>query len=114
MADALGMIKQPKHKKLTSLLQSRRSTVDPDDPDYKYHSGEIVKLLQDLTEEFKKKKAAVDADWERTNKGCNEKKEELDNELSQNSESMQQVGQDIDGKESDIASLKEEIVEEEG
>lgn len=50
LADAMNMIPVAK-RHLTSFLQGK-AAVDPDDPGYKYHSNDIVDLLESMHKEF--------------------------------------------------------------
>jgi len=56
MANAMNLVDAPKRKEVTSMIQGKAS-VDPSDPDYKYHSNDIVDLLVKLEKDFKGEKS---------------------------------------------------------
>ena len=45
LADAFGLIQEPNDQKLTAFIQQG---VDPDDPAYKFQSGDYIMLLEKL------------------------------------------------------------------
>jgi len=47
MADAMNLLKAPKHKAVAAFLQESNS-VDPSDPEYKFHSDDIIQVCDDL------------------------------------------------------------------
>merc|ERR1719191_1349668 len=73
LADVMNMISTKKNKAATALLQSTgKASVDPDDPDYKYHSQGIIDMLDDLFKEFSDTKEDQDNDWKKTKKGLDD------------------------------------------
>lgn len=63
LAQILGVVQEPKVKAVTAFLQS---SVDPDDPEYKYHSQGILDVLADTLKDFNNEKKDVDTEWEKT------------------------------------------------
>jgi len=51
LAEALGMLPQEHKATASAFLQ-----VDPSDPAYKFHSGEILKIIKDLQDDFRRRK----------------------------------------------------------
>jgi len=49
LADALGLLEPSKAQAVTAFIQQGK--VDPEDPEYKFHSDEIVDLCKDLLKE---------------------------------------------------------------
>jgi len=47
MAEVMDLVKSPKQKTVVAFLQGK-SKVDPNDPEYKYHSQGILDVLNDL------------------------------------------------------------------
>merc|ERR1719162_1394162 len=45
MADAMNLLKAPKHKAVAAFLQESNS-VDPSDPEYKFHSDDIIQVTR--------------------------------------------------------------------
>jgi len=63
VASALRKMKTPGARAVDALLQSG---VDPNSPEYKYHSQGIVDTLDGLLEEFTAKKTELDGEWTKT------------------------------------------------
>jgi DNA repair exonuclease SbcCD ATPase subunit len=86
MADAMSLI-TPKRKAVSSMIQSE-ATVDPNDPDYKYHSDDIIQLCESLETDFKDQKKTVDAEYAKTKKACDDLKASLKEEMTSNDDAM--------------------------
>jgi len=83
LAEAMGLIPTPKQKTVHSFLQ-QGSAVDPSDPDYKYHSSDIVDLLTSIHKDFKKEKETLDSEYGKTSKSCTDLKASLGKKLETN------------------------------
>merc|ERR1719359_1007187 len=99
LADALNLIDARKKKAVTAFLQ-----VDPNDPEYKFHSQNIIEILEMLLEDFRAEKAEVDAEWEKISKSLKDMIANTEKEIGANLEA-------IDAAEKKIATLKTEIAE---
>eukprot|EP00928_Gymnodinium_smaydae_P071209 TRINITY_DN54862_c0_g1_i1.p1 TRINITY_DN54862_c0_g1~~TRINITY_DN54862_c0_g1_i1.p1 ORF type:complete len:697 (-),score=252.94 TRINITY_DN54862_c0_g1_i1:72-2162(-) len=89
-----------KQRLAAELLQ--RLSVDPADPEYKFHSQNIIDTVNELLEEFTDEKNTVDEEWGKTKKSCDDTKASLTEELGTN-------GKAIDTAKSNIATLEGEI-----
>merc|ERR1719311_1758555 len=105
IAEAMGSLAAPKHKAITALLQ-----VDPSDPEYKSHTGDIVSLCEDLLKEYKDNKKDLDDEWSKTDKNCKSTKASLNKQLSANDGAMKQLDKDISRLAKEIARHREDLV----
>jgi chromosome segregation ATPase len=106
LAEAMGLIPSHKSKTISGFLQ-QSSAVDPSDPDYKYHSSDIVDLLESLEKDFKKEKDTLDSEFGKTSKSCKDMKESLGKKLGTNKDETTST----DGK---ISKLGTEIADDRG
>jgi len=106
LAETMNMLKTAKHKKIAAFVQ-QSSKVDPNDPEYKFHSDDIIDLCKSLLNDYKGNKKDLDDEWSKTDKGCKETKSSLKKSMSANDDAMKQLKKDIE-------RLKEEIAEHRG
>merc|ERR1719498_1167838 len=99
-----------KQQAVASLLQQR---VDPSDPEYDFHSGDIIDLCTSLLKDFKDSKDELDTEWGKTEKGCNEMKKSLRDDMSSNKDNMEQLAKDIERLGGEIAGHRESLIEAE-
>merc|ERR1719507_148099 len=100
----------PKWASAASFLQAR---VDPDDPEYKYHSDGIISIMQKLEKEFRKKKAEQDAEWEKTRASLMETIKDLGSQISSTKDLVSKLETDIETLTKNIAEARGSLVEEE-
>merc|ERR1719235_220558 len=105
----MGRIKTPKHKAVAALLQ-QSSTVDPSDPEYKFHSNDITSVCEDLLVDYKASKKELDDEWAKTKKGCEQMKKSLRKKMSSNKDAMDQLEKDIARLAKEIAKHREDLV----
>jgi len=99
----------------TSIVAKKLAAkVDPANPEYGYHSKDIVDLCVDLLGEFKSNKQGVDGEWSKTSTSCKETKKSLKNELSTNTKAMNALGRKIETLAKEIAETREDLVEFDG
>jgi len=99
LAEAMGMMETPKRKDVAAFIQA---TVDPDDPEYAFHSDKIITLLGELHDDFTDQKDKLDTQWGEDETACNDKKAAIQADIDSNNDAMETL-------EGEIASLKEEI-----
>jgi len=109
MANAMGLVDAPKRKEVTSMIQGKAS-VDPSDPDYKYHSNDIVDLLVKLDKDFKAEKASLDSEYNKAKKACDEMKASLKKEMGTNSDAMKALSKNIQKLAKEIAAHRGDLV----
>jgi len=109
LADALNLVESKKRTAVSAFLQ-----VDPNDPEYKYHSQGIIEVLENLLKEFRAQKAEVDAEYEKSKKACDDLKASLTKEMEDNEQAIKDLGGDIMRLKSEIAKAREDLVEAEG
>mmetsp|Transcript_1881 Transcript_1881/g.4103 ORF Transcript_1881/g.4103 Transcript_1881/m.4103 type:complete len:707 (-) Transcript_1881:83-2203(-) len=111
MAEVLGFLKPGTkgHSEVAAFLQADAS-VDPSDPVYKFHSDNIIKVMEDVKAEFVAKKAEVDEEFGRRTQVHNEMVDSLTTHMKTNKASMDQLAIDIDSLASSIASNREDLV----
>jgi hypothetical protein len=83
LADALKLVEDgPKWAQARAFIQIQESSgVDPSDPEYKYHSQGIIKVLQDLLKSFTDKKNEADLAEKERSEACVKSLEEYNLEL---------------------------------
>jgi uncharacterized protein YlxW (UPF0749 family) len=112
VADAMSMITTPKRKAVTAMIQGQAS-VDPEDPDFKYHSNDIIDLLVKLEGDFKGEKKTLDSEYNKAKKACDELKASLKKEMGSNKDAMNALEKNIDKLSKEIAEHRENLVEAE-
>merc|ERR1719310_1027780 len=112
VADAMSMIATPKRKAVTAMIQGQAS-VDPEDPDYKYHSNDIIDLLVKLEGDFKGEKKTLDSEYNKAKKACDELKASLKKEMGSNKDAMNALEKNIEKLSKEIAEHRENLVEAE-
>mmetsp|Transcript_25805 Transcript_25805/g.49438 ORF Transcript_25805/g.49438 Transcript_25805/m.49438 type:complete len:711 (-) Transcript_25805:84-2216(-) len=111
VADALKIIVDgPKWAAAASFLQAR---VDPDDPEYKFHSDGIISIMEKLEKEFREKKSEQDAEWEKTRASLMETIKDLGSQISSTTDLISKLETTIDTLTKDIAETRGSLVEEE-
>jgi len=107
LAQVLNLVKTPKARMVAAFLQTK---VDPDDPDYKYHSQEIVDVMQDLNKDFNSESKQVNEEWSKTESAENALILDLDGQMSANSDSIVTLKRDVSTLASEIAEAREDLV----
>jgi len=113
VAEAMSMIAAPKRKAVTAMIQGQ-AAVDPSDPEYQYHSNDIIDLLEKLHKDFKDEKADLDSEYKKSSKACDELKASLKKEMSSNKDAMDALEKNIEKLSKEIAEHRENLVEAEG
>lgn len=111
LAQILGVVQEPKAKSVTAFLQS---SVDPDDPEYKYHSQGIIDVMSDLLKDFNNEKRDVDAEWEKTETAENNLISDTEGQMSENANSIETLEGDVETLATEIAGHREDLVDAEG
>jgi hypothetical protein len=86
LADAMGLVKAPTQKAFlqASALLQQASSVDPADAGYKYHSQDIVDLLESLKKDFTEAKATLDTEHGKGVAACTNIKKSLAGKIETN------------------------------
>jgi chromosome segregation ATPase len=87
-------------KQLGSFLQ-----VDPEDPEYAFHSQGIMDIINSCLTDFQDAKTDLDAEWEKTKKNCDDTKLDLRNQITENLAGKRQA-------ETRASDLQEQIAED--
>jgi hypothetical protein len=111
LAQIMGVVQEPKAKSVTAFLQS---SVDPDDPEYKYHSQGIIDVMSDLLKDFNNEKKDVDAEWEKTETAENNLISDTEGQMSENANSIETLEGDVETLATEIAGHREDLVDAEG
>jgi len=98
-------------KGVSALLQQK---VDPNDPEYGFHSNDIVELCENLLTDFQGQKEDLDAEYKKTSKACDETKKSLRGEMSSNKDAMDSLDKEIEKLAKEIAEHREDLVQAEG
>merc|ERR1719253_2550802 len=113
MAEAMNLIQAPKHKAVSAFMQ-QSSSVDPADPEYKFHSDDIIDLCKSLLTDYKANKKDLDDEYSKSEKACKETKASLKKSMSANEDAMKQLKKDIDTLAEEIAQHRSDLVISEG
>lgn len=109
LAAALKIIDDgPQWGAVSAFLQE---SVDPLDPTYKFHSQPILTILTKLQDEFRQKKADLDAEYAKTKKTCDDTVTDLTGQMTTNKDAITQLGTDIDGLTSLLATTRGDLVQ---
>jgi peptidoglycan hydrolase CwlO-like protein len=109
MAEAMGLLKAPQHKAVAAFIQ-QGSSVDPSDPEYKFHSNDIVEVCENLLTDYKSSKKDLDDEWSKTKKGCEEMKASLRKKIQANEDAMDALDKSIAKLSKEIAEHREDLV----
>jgi len=110
LAQVLNIVKTPKMKAVAAFLQTK---VDPDDPEYKYHSQGIIDVLQDLHGDFNAEKKQVDEEWAKTKQAEENLIADLGSQMTENSNTIDTLERDVSGLATAIAQDREDLVDAE-
>jgi len=113
MAEAMSLLSTPKHKAVAAFVQES-SGVDPNDPEYNFHSNDIISTCEELLTDYKGSKKDLDDEWAKTKKGCEETKASLNKRLNANKRAMTQLEKDIQRLKKEIAAHRGDLVERDG
>jgi len=109
LADALNLVESKRQEAVSAFLQ-----VDPNDPEYKYHSQGIIEVLEKLLKDFRAQKADVDAEFEKAKKACDDLKASLAKEIDENKKAIIGLNESIENLKIEIAQAREDLVNAEG
>jgi len=107
MAEAMSKVAAPKHKAALSLLQR----VDPADPEFKFHSNEIIDVCKELLGDYKDSKKDLDDEFKKSSTACKELKASLKKKMSANESAMNQLDKDISKLSKEVAEHRTDLVE---
>jgi uncharacterized protein YlxW (UPF0749 family) len=112
MAEAMGMVAQPKQKALVSMLQADPSRHEG----AAYHEGsqDIIDLLVEIQGDFKDAKKTLDDEYKKSKKACDEMKASLKKEMGSNTDAMKALDKNIAKLAKEIAAHRADLVDEEG
>lgn len=94
-----------------NLKQMVKQRVDPSDPGYDFHSGDIIEMCEALLQDFEDSKKQLDSDWSKTSKGCDETKRSLRSEMGTNSDAMDALDQEINKLGTEIAKDRQDLID---
>merc|ERR1719253_969875 len=102
------MASAKKHKTIVAFLQGQ-SSVDPDDPEYEYHSNDIVDLLEKMHVEFKDNKKELDDEHNKAKKAKEALQASLNRKIEVNKAAMEGLTKNIAKLEGEIAKHQEDL-----
>jgi predicted nucleic acid-binding Zn-ribbon protein len=108
LADALGLVDSSKKEAVTAFIQQAK--VDPEDPEYKFHSDKIIKIIEELEKDFSDKKSEVEKEWEKTDTAYKEEKADMEEKITTAKEQIEKLKGEIADLTAEISDLKEELV----
>lgn len=110
LAQVLGLVKEAKMKSVSTFLQSK---VDPDDPEYQYHSQGIIDVMTDLLKDFNAEKKDLDEEWAKTELAENDLIADLDGQMTENENTIGTLHGDVETLGTEIAKAREDLVDAE-
>jgi hypothetical protein len=111
MAGIMDMALSPRHHAVVSLLQ--RASVDPSDPEFKFHSDDIIDVCEELLVDYKAEKDDLDTEFGKSSKACADMKKSLKKQMRANKEAMEQLVKDIAKLGEEIAQHRTDLIEAE-
>jgi len=112
MAEVMDLVKSQKQKTVVAFLQGK-SKVDPNDPEYKYHSQGILDVLNDLLKDFNAEKRDVDAEWEKTRTSEEDLIADTESQMDENKIAISTLEGDVETLGTEIAQAREDLVDAE-
>jgi chromosome segregation ATPase len=106
---SLNSLKSPSAGAVKAFLQNG-ATVDPSDPEYKYHSQGILDTLSDLEETFTAKKTTLDSDWTKAKTAMEDEIKGYNNAIDANDKAMKDLEKKLETLALTIASDREALV----
>ena len=112
MAEVMNLVKTPKQQKVVAFIQGK-SSVDPNDPEYKYHSQGILDVLNEVLGDFNAEKRDVDAEWEKTRTSEEDLIADTESQMEENELAITGLEGDVETLGTEIAQAREDLVDAE-
>jgi hypothetical protein len=109
LAEAMDLVPATKHKVIASFLQGE-ATADPVDPEYKYHSDEIIAIMVNMLKEFKEDYDTMVTEHEKAKKAAKAYQASLQEKMDANLEAMNSLEKSISTLEKEIAQHHEALL----
>merc|ERR1719375_1514772 len=126
-ADALNLVDDHHKTAVTAFLQGpaaflqsagsfvqEDTSVDPNDPGYKFKSQGIIDVCEDLLKEYQEKKAKLDAEWEETKNNLTDLIAKLSEQIDAAKNFIEMGEEKIEQLAGEIADARNNLVEKEG
>jgi len=110
LAQVLNLVKTTKLKAVSAFLQT---SVDPNDPEYGYHSQGIIEVMGDLLKDFNAEKRQLDDEWSKTETAENDLIGDLEGQMTENSNTIDTLKGDVETLGTGIARAREDLVDSE-
>jgi len=114
-AKALRILDEGPHWQLATafLQESAGAAVDPNDPEYKFHSEGITAILKKLHADFSERKNEGDAEWEKAKQICDDTKQDILTKISLAQGKIGDAQQLIQILTTELAQTRQALVDEE-
>jgi hypothetical protein len=109
MAEVMGRMSSPKHKAVMAFMQ-QGTAVDPSDPEYKFHSDDIIEVCEELLADYTANKKDLDEEYAKTSKACADMKASLKKKLAANKAAMESLEENIDKLTKEIAEARSDLI----
>jgi len=109
MAEVMGKMSSPKHKSVMAFLQ-QGTAVDPSDPEYKFHSDDIIEVCENLLTDYSANKKDLDEEYAKTSKACDDMKASLKKALAANKDAMDSLDKNIEKLSMEIAQDRSDLI----
>jgi hypothetical protein len=109
MAEVMNKVSAPHHKAVASFIQ-HGAKVDPSDPEYKFHSDDIIDVCEELLVEYTENKKDLDEEYAKTSKACVDTIASLKKKLEANKDAMDSLEESIQKLTTEIAQARKDLI----
>jgi hypothetical protein len=113
MAEVMNKVSAPHHKAVVAFLQQGAS-VDPTDPEYAFHSEDIIEVCNNLLVDYTANKKDLDDEYAKTSKACDDMKASLKKALAANKDAMDALEENIEKMTTEIAQHRKDLISADG
>jgi len=112
LAEAMKIVDEgmPSWTSAQAFIQES-SRIDPSNPMYKYHSQDLVDLMNEMLADFQKRKANLDTEYAKAKAGCVDMKSSLNKRIDDAKTSISTLQTDGEKLASEIGDARRTIVE---
>jgi chromosome segregation ATPase len=113
LAEVMNKMSTPKHRAVLALVQ-HGSAVDPSDPEYNFHSDDIIEVCDNLLVDYEANKKDLDEEYAKTSKACDDMKASLKKKLQANKDAMDSLDENIEKLITEIAQARKDLITADG
>jgi len=99
------------HQKAMALLQSKAG-VDPNDPEYDFHSDDIMDVMKTLLSDYRQNEQETSTEYAKAQASCSQMAGELRDKIKLKKDRLQGLDQSIPAEQKRISESRKSLVEE--